>query len=105
MLDWCRGRDQQSNPHDGEDAMMTGRGLLETAAMGTILAGAGSAVPQLFATEADAEVALNLSPMLPEGTRAEATLDTLPGKKPLIKLTYRPPNYESPIEYLRTVIT
>jgi sulfite dehydrogenase (cytochrome) subunit A len=105
MLDWCRGRDQQSNPHDGEDAMMTRRSLLETAGMGTILAGAGSAVPQLFATEADAEVALNLSPMLPDGTRAEAVLDTLPGKKPLIKLTYRPPNYESPIEYLRTDIT
>ena len=52
-----------------------------------------------------AEGALNLSPMLPDGTRAEAILDTLPGKKPLIKLSYRPPNYESPIEYLRTDIT
>jgi hypothetical protein len=46
-----------------------------------------------------------LSPMLPAGTRAEAVLDTLPGKKPLIKLTYRPPNYESPLAYLRTAIT
>jgi DMSO/TMAO reductase YedYZ molybdopterin-dependent catalytic subunit len=43
--------------------------------------------------------------MLPDGTRAEAIMDTLPGKKPLIKLSYRPPNYESPIEYLRTEIT
>jgi DMSO/TMAO reductase YedYZ molybdopterin-dependent catalytic subunit len=43
--------------------------------------------------------------MLPDGTRAEAVLGTLPGKKPLIKLSYRPPNYESPIEYLRTDIT
>ena len=32
-------------------------------------------------------------------------LDTLPGKKPLIKLAYRPPNYETPIEYLRTAMT
>jgi len=32
-------------------------------------------------------------------------LDTLPGKKPLIKLSYRPPNYETPIEYFRTAIT
>jgi sulfite dehydrogenase len=32
-------------------------------------------------------------------------LDALPGKKPLIKLTYRPPNYETPIEYFRTAIT
>src|SRR5207237_4274141 len=42
---------------------------------------------------------------LPEGTRTEAVLDALPGKKPLIKLSYRPPNYETPIEYFRTAIT
>jgi DMSO/TMAO reductase YedYZ molybdopterin-dependent catalytic subunit len=29
----------------------------------------------------------------------------LPGKNPLIKLTYRPPNYEAPLAYLRTAIT
>ena len=29
----------------------------------------------------------------------------MPGKKPLIKLSYRPPNYETPIEYFRTAIT
>jgi DMSO/TMAO reductase YedYZ molybdopterin-dependent catalytic subunit len=42
---------------------------------------------------------------LSEGTRAAAIVDTLPGKKPLIKLTYRPPNYETPIEYFRTALT
>ena len=42
---------------------------------------------------------------LSEGARAAAVLDTLPGKKPLIKLSYRPPNYETPIEYFRTAIT
>src|SRR5262249_23391467 len=35
----------------------------------------------------------------------QAVLDALPGKKPLIKLTYRPPNYETPLEYFRTAIT
>ena len=30
---------------------------------------------------------------------------TLPGKKPLIQLADRPPNYEAPLEYLRTPIT
>ena len=85
--------------------MITRRGLLEAAGIGTVLAGSGTAVPRLFATEADAEAGLNLSPMLPEGTRTEALLDTLPGKKPLIKLSFRPPNYETPIEYLRSVIT
>ena len=48
---------------------------------------------------------LNLPSSLPEGTRAAAVLDALPGKKPLIKLSYRPPNYETPIEYFRTEIT
>jgi DMSO/TMAO reductase YedYZ molybdopterin-dependent catalytic subunit len=46
-----------------------------------------------------------LSPLLPAGTRANAVLDTLPGKKPLIRLTRRPPNYEAPLAYLRTAIT
>ena len=48
---------------------------------------------------------MNLPSSLPEGTRAAAVLDALPGKKPLIKLSYRPPNYETPIEYFRTEIT
>lgn len=42
---------------------------------------------------------------LPAGTRAEAVMDTLPGKKPLIKLTYRPPNYESPLAALVPQLT
>jgi hypothetical protein len=33
--------------------------------------------------------------------RSAAILDALPGKKPLIKLSYRPPNYETPLEYFR----
>ncbi len=48
---------------------------------------------------------LNLPSALPEGLRANAVLETLPGKKPLIKLSYRPPNYETPLEYFRTAIT
>ncbi len=46
-----------------------------------------------------------LPPELPEGARSEAVLDALPGKQPLIKWTYRPPNYETPISYFRTPIT
>src|SRR6266576_601296 len=85
--------------------MITRRRLLQTPGVGAMLAGLGLAFPRVFTTEAEAESVLNLSPMLPEGTRAEAILDTLPGKKPLIKLTYRPPNYETPIGYLGTIIT
>ena len=42
---------------------------------------------------------------MPAGVDTYATMETLPGKKPLIKLTYRPPNYETPLEYFRTPIT
>jgi DMSO/TMAO reductase YedYZ molybdopterin-dependent catalytic subunit len=62
----------------------------------------GFGPPQLFEAKAQG---LSLPAALSEGTRAEAVLDTLPGKKPLIKLSYRPPNYETPIEYFRTAIT
>jgi sulfite dehydrogenase len=67
--------------------------------------GAGAAV--LVASRSDAAdgMLLDLSPLLPEGTRSEARLASLPGKKPLIRLTTRPPNYETPIEYLRGPIT
>jgi DMSO/TMAO reductase YedYZ molybdopterin-dependent catalytic subunit len=85
--------------------MITRRGLLESAGKGTLLAASGAAIPQLFANRAGAEAALKLSPMLPEGTRTEAMLEALPGKRPLIKLSFRPPNYETPIEYLRSDIT
>ncbi|MBV8504986.1 MAG: molybdopterin-dependent oxidoreductase [Alphaproteobacteria bacterium] len=46
-----------------------------------------------------------LVPGLPQGVYDTAILDTLPGKKPLIKLTYRPPNYETPVTYFATAIT
>jgi DMSO/TMAO reductase YedYZ molybdopterin-dependent catalytic subunit len=46
-----------------------------------------------------------LAPELPEGVRESAVLDALPGKKQLIKLTWRPPNYETPIDYFDQPIT
>ncbi len=42
---------------------------------------------------------------LPDGALATAVLEALPGKLPLIKRSYRPPNYETPIEHFREVIT
>ena len=84
--------------------MITRRRLLEAAGTSAALAGAGL-LPRVIGSEAQAQTALKLSPMLSEGTRAEAVLDTLRGKKPLIKLSYRPPNYETPIEHFRTAIT
>ena len=86
--------------------MITRRSLLEAAGTGAILAGSGDVFSRSFVSAAEAQAAaLNLPPQLPEGTRREAVLDALPGKKPLIKLSYRPPNYETPVELLRTAIT
>jgi DMSO/TMAO reductase YedYZ molybdopterin-dependent catalytic subunit len=42
---------------------------------------------------------------LPAGEYDTAVLDALPGKKPLIKLSYRPPNYETPLDYFKSEIT
>src|SRR5262245_4922188 len=78
--------------------MLTRRRLLETAGAGIALAGS-SLGPK------SAGAAMNLPAALPQGVRDNAILDALPGKKPLIKLSYRPPNYETPIEYFRTAIT
>lgn len=55
-------------------------------------------------TEAEAAIA-ELTPGVPEGVGSYASMATLPGKKPLIMLADRPPNYESPLEYFRTPIT
>jgi DMSO/TMAO reductase YedYZ molybdopterin-dependent catalytic subunit len=81
--------------------MITRRNVLEVAGSGAV----GSALSHMLALEAKAKAALGLSPGLPEGTQAEAILDSLPGKQPLIKLSYRPPNYETPISYFRRTIT
>jgi sulfite dehydrogenase (cytochrome) subunit A len=42
---------------------------------------------------------------IPDGALGEQLLATLPGKVPLIKKTWRPPNFETPTEYFRSVIT
>jgi DMSO/TMAO reductase YedYZ molybdopterin-dependent catalytic subunit len=42
---------------------------------------------------------------LPAGTVASSVLDALPGKRPLVKRSYRPPNYETPVEMFKTEYT
>jgi len=82
--------------------MITRRRLIEVTGAAAALAGSnlGSSLTTAAQTEPP-----KLTPLLPEGTRAEAVLEALPGKKPLIKLSYRPPNYETPLAYLGTPIT
>ncbi|MGH6838273.1 MAG: molybdopterin-dependent oxidoreductase [Methylocella sp.] len=85
--------------------MITRRGLLEAAGGALAFGGGGALTAPAGAAGSTNSGLLWLSPLLPAGTRSDAVLDTLPGKKPLIKLSYRPPNYEAPLSYLRTAIT
>jgi sulfite dehydrogenase len=62
-------------------------------------------VGALVSHEANAATMPWLSPDLPDGTRAEAHLVRVPGKQPLIQLSDRPPNLETPIQAFRTAIT
>jgi DMSO/TMAO reductase YedYZ molybdopterin-dependent catalytic subunit len=82
--------------------MITRRHLLGTAGAGAAFAVSGLSLPTF--SEAKAAGA-ELSPGVPQGIGSYVTMGTLPGKKPLIQLADRPPNYESPIEYFRTPIT
>lgn len=63
---------------------------------------AGSSLLPRLATAAG-EPALTTG--LPDGVYNTADLEALPGKKPLIKLSYRPPNYETPISYFDSAFT
>jgi sulfite dehydrogenase len=59
---------------------------------------------RVLAAEVGSSAALGFAE-IPAGALAEQHLYALPGKVPLIKKTYRPPNFETPIEYFRTPIT
>ena len=68
--------------------------------------GAALATGASFITRPSAHAAETpLTAGLPGGVYDTATLEALPGKKPLLKLAYRPPNYETPIAYFDTPIT
>jgi hypothetical protein len=55
------------------------------------------AVPGLASRPASPAERPYLTFGLPGGEYDTAVLDALPGKQPLIKLSYRPPNYETPV--------
>jgi DMSO/TMAO reductase YedYZ molybdopterin-dependent catalytic subunit len=63
------------------------------------------AAPALLRGRALAAAASPLATGLPDGVYGSAALEALPDKKPLIKLSYRPPNYETPTRYFDQAIT
>ena len=69
---------------------------------GSLAAGAiGSLVPAV----ARAAATVWQPGELADGTIASAVLEALPGKVRLLKRSFRPPNYETPVEYFRTAFT
>ncbi|HXS39383.1 MAG TPA: molybdopterin-dependent oxidoreductase [Stellaceae bacterium] len=69
------------------------------------IGGAALAGPGMVAGLARAAEKVPLTTGLPPGEYDTAVLDALPGKKPLIKLSYRPPNYETPVSYFASDFT
>jgi len=74
-----------------------------------LMQGIGGAIvlasPGILARLAAAAGGAPLVSGLPSGEYDTAVLDALPGKKPLIKLSYRPPNYETPSTYFDSAVT
>ena len=70
-----------------------------------LLGAAGAGLLGRDALAQGATPGLALDPRLPAGLRESAAMEALPGKAPLIRLSSRPPNYETPLSAFRTAIT
>jgi hypothetical protein len=84
-----------------EGIMTTRREFLTTSPGGLLIAGSAPLVPRL-------SLAASMSlgpPELPDGTLAASVFEALPGKLPLIKKSYQPPNFETPVNYFNEVFT
>lgn len=84
--------------------MLNRRDVLKSAGGGAALL-AGSALGAGQSTALAEKAIEPLDPALPQGLRDEVILDALPGKAPLMKLSYRPPNYETPVSYFNSLYT
>ena len=87
---------------DGILASESRRKLLTGVAGAGVLSALGAT--RVLAGEVGSSAELGFAE-LPDGTLSEQMLYALPGKLPLIKKTYRPPNFETPINYFRTPVT
>lgn len=75
--------------------MVSRRNFFKVSAGGLLLAGGA----------ARAGLARAMGATLPEGAMESAQLYSLPGKLPLIKKSFRPPNFESPVSYFADAFT
>ncbi|HEX5280161.1 MAG TPA: molybdopterin-dependent oxidoreductase [Micropepsaceae bacterium] len=67
--------------------------------------GSAAAFPVFGPLRAEGAEAVNLTYGLPAGAYGVAQMGTLPGKRPLIEWTARPPNYEAPLSAFATPFT
>src|SRR5579884_18447 len=67
--------------------------------------GSAAALPVFGSLQAQAAEALGLTYGLPTGAYGDAQMGILPGKRPLIEWTARPPNYEAPLSAFATPFT
>ncbi len=82
--------------------MMTRRTLMRGAATGLALAAGARWLPGGAQAQSRSVFGPNT---LPDGTLDASVLHALKGKKPLIKKSFRPPNYETPVSYFSEPIT
>jgi DMSO/TMAO reductase YedYZ molybdopterin-dependent catalytic subunit len=82
--------------------MITRRDMLKAAGGGLALAGGASLLGRgAVATGSE----LGPAALLPAGAIAASEMSALEGKKPLIKKSFRPPNYETPLSYFDEAYT
>jgi DMSO/TMAO reductase YedYZ molybdopterin-dependent catalytic subunit len=81
--------------------MLNRRQMLYRTGAGVLAFGAD----QMLHRPARAAERAPLAADLPAGVRESAVLEALPGKTALIKLSYRPPNYETPMSYFDQLYT
>jgi DMSO/TMAO reductase YedYZ molybdopterin-dependent catalytic subunit len=86
-----------ARPAQLSDAMKNRREFLKSVAV----LGGGIALP----ASGKAAETVTAASQLPDGTIASALLASLPGKRPLIKRSFRPPNYETPLAYFSEMFT
>jgi DMSO/TMAO reductase YedYZ molybdopterin-dependent catalytic subunit len=89
--------------------MRSRRQVLKELAGGAALLGSGVLFPPSLRAADPSPVAREKLPAgpapLPDGTLETSFLEALPGKRPLIKRTYRPPNFETPLDAFAQVFT
>lgn len=87
--------------------MINRRNFIKSVAGSFALAGSGIFLPGMVLGQNGRETIPSVlgPPDLPQGTLETSLLEALPGKRPLVKKTYRPPNYETPVQYFNEVFT